>query len=192
MFELFKQQEFWCCYAVHLPPRCAASPAGLMFATRLLVVAAVAATVRGQCDANNGCLCQDDHAGRFTNDGECDDGGPDSDSGYCALGSDCTDCSERRDGQQGSFICKDLCGVNTRDGVCDDGGPGALPSCIQHDSVQCLALPLTSLRAAIALRFKVPPLQPGPRLRGLRDAPHSGRLRGRQRRDVPRRLLLCF
>lgn len=31
----------------------------------------------------------------FANDGECDDGGQDSQSDYCDWGTDCTDCGKR-------------------------------------------------------------------------------------------------
>ena len=41
----------------------------------------------------NGGLCED--TCRFARDGDCDDGGPDSDYSVCDLGSDCADCGPR-------------------------------------------------------------------------------------------------
>jgi hypothetical protein len=38
-------------------------------------------------------LCTDTCA--FNNDGQCDDGGEDSDFDVCELGTDCADCGER-------------------------------------------------------------------------------------------------
>jgi len=55
----------------------------------------------------------------FAYDGECDDGGPNSDYAVCDLGTDCTDCQ-----QQGDLVCDDSC-YWAGDGVCDDGGPGS-------------------------------------------------------------------
>jgi hypothetical protein len=63
-------------------------------------------------------------------DGECDDGGPDSDWAVCEFGSDCADCNVRSlddlDGGGGdeTGICYDYCEW-AGDGWCDDGGPGA-------------------------------------------------------------------
>ena len=41
----------------------------------------------------SGEYCED--TCRFSGDGDCDDGGPDSDYSFCALGTDCTDCGPR-------------------------------------------------------------------------------------------------
>ena len=113
---------------------------------------AVVASIRA-CSEVDGCMCRNDRRQcAFVDDGECDDGGPGaawrprsshggqpraasplagSDSGSCALGQDCNDCGERRDGQDGGFLCKNRCGVGTSNGHCDDGGPGARRPCAE-------------------------------------------------------------
>ena len=68
------------------------------------------------------CVCNDEC--RYSRDGECDDSGPGSDNAQCPLGTDCTDCGERREADVGSLSCDDSC-VDSRDGGCDDGGPGS-------------------------------------------------------------------
>ena len=35
----------------------------------------------------------------YKSNGQCNDGGPDSEDGSCAYGTDCTDCGERPDFQ---------------------------------------------------------------------------------------------
>jgi hypothetical protein len=73
------------------------------------------------------------HTCEFADDGECDDGGPESDYDYCDLGTDCNDCGPRDlDGDPGpdpgpdpdAWICSDRCRY-ADDGMCDDGGPGS-------------------------------------------------------------------
>ena len=56
------------------------------------------------------------------NDGECDDGGPDSLYSICDLGTDCNDCGPRTTG-----MCTNTC-ATANDGECDDGGPNSLYS----------------------------------------------------------------
>ena len=79
-------------------------------------------------------------------DGDCDDGGPDSDYSLCEYGTDCADCGPRpadeapEDESVGAFaipqqaespepnedgmLCTNTC-RHAHDGDCDDGGPGA-------------------------------------------------------------------
>jgi hypothetical protein len=59
-------------------------------------------------------------------DGDCDDGGANSDYGTCELGTDCSDCGNRYknrldSGEDTVSICKNTC-TNAYDGDCDDGG----------------------------------------------------------------------
>ncbi|MEM9187743.1 MAG: hypothetical protein AAGF12_01105 [Myxococcota bacterium] len=69
----------------------------------------------------------------YAGDGECDDGGPDSQYDVCGLGTDCMDCGPRTDSgtpvggtrPPTSGTCDDSCHW-ARDGVCDDGRPGAV------------------------------------------------------------------
>lgn len=57
----------------------------------------------------------------FAYDGECDDGGPDSDYSLCVYGSDCADCGSREKSQVEGELCSDTCAY-AGDGECDDGG----------------------------------------------------------------------
>jgi hypothetical protein len=61
-------------------------------------------------------LCSESCAS--SGDGVCDDGGADSDSSDCVLGTDCEDCGIR------GALCADTCD-SADDGQCDDGGPGS-------------------------------------------------------------------
>jgi len=54
-------------------------------------------------------------------DGECDDGGPNSDYGLCTYGTDCLDCGPRSRTTGTSVLCTNTCGWHG-DGDCDDGG----------------------------------------------------------------------
>lgn len=75
--------------------------------------------------------CTDECA--FAADGACDDGGTGSDSAFCSLGTDCTDCGYRAgtggtpDPPPGGGGCDDSC-LFALDGMCDDGGPGSITS----------------------------------------------------------------
>lgn len=76
--------------------------------------------------------CTDECA--FAADGACDDGGAGSDSAFCTLGTDCTDCGYRPDTgggtdppPTGDADCNDTC-LFAMDGMCDDGRPGSLTS----------------------------------------------------------------
>lgn len=76
----------------------------------------------------------------YSSDGDCDDGGPGSEYGICALGYDCIDCGPRASGSTsppppspsppppggvaGAGTCGEQCNYSS-DGDCDDGGPGA-------------------------------------------------------------------
>ncbi|KAL1496014.1 hypothetical protein AB1Y20_014647 [Prymnesium parvum] len=62
-------------------------------------------------------ICYEDCV--YSNDLECDDGGPGADYASCAYGADCIDCGVRPDG-----VCYEDCGFSS-DQDCDDGGPGA-------------------------------------------------------------------
>ena len=72
-------------------------------------------------------LCEDACTTQFgtdySNDGECDDGGPESHYATCLLGDDCTDCGIRRRASG----CVNDC-FYARDGECDDGGPASVTS----------------------------------------------------------------
>jgi hypothetical protein len=57
------------------------------------------------------------------NDGECDDGGPNSFYDVCRYGTDCGDCGPRSPIQG----CSNTCGT-ANDGECDDGGPNSMYS----------------------------------------------------------------
>lgn len=57
---------------------------------------------------SNGC--------QYRGDGDCDDGGPNSDYSVCSLGDDCDDCGAR--------FCTETCRYSG-DGDCDDGGPNS-------------------------------------------------------------------
>jgi hypothetical protein len=59
----------------------------------------------------------------FAYDGECDDGGPNSDWAVCEYGTDCFDCGVRdpQGGGGGDQLCFDTCRF-ANDGDCDDGG----------------------------------------------------------------------
>ncbi len=75
----------------------------------------------------------------YFGDGECDDGGPDSDWSLCEYGTDCMDCGSRGTGSDPAPApapdttgdttagCEDTCRW-AGDGECDDGGSGALYS----------------------------------------------------------------
>lgn len=79
----------------------------------------------GLCDGS--CL--------WNSDGVCDDGGPGSEFGYCAFGTDCTDCGIRFFASPSPppplspGICSNTCTGDTpwyaSDGDCDDGGVGS-------------------------------------------------------------------
>jgi hypothetical protein len=56
-------------------------------------------------------------------DGECDDGGPNSLYSICAYGTDCNDCGPRPPIPGCSNTCP-----HANDGECDDGGPNSLYS----------------------------------------------------------------
>lgn len=60
-----------------------------------------ACSVAGDCCDDFEAICPEQIAGcnnscNFSNDGECDDGGPGSDYNVCDLGSDCSDCQQVR------------------------------------------------------------------------------------------------
>ena len=72
-----------------------------------------------------------------TNNGLCEDGGPDSLYEDCALGTDCQDCGPR--GEAAQFLhggssegtrCSDSCEHGAGNGLCEDGGPGT----VQHET----------------------------------------------------------
>ncbi len=67
----------------------------------------VTATASAQCETS----CP------YDGDGECDDGGPGSDTSVCELGTDCSDCGPR--------LCDNSC-ASAFDNECDDGGEGSL------------------------------------------------------------------
>ena len=60
-------------------------------------------------------LC--DNSCSYANDGDCDDGGPNSDYSFCALGTDCGDCGDRFDGDEDGVEmtedCDDTDATNT-------------------------------------------------------------------------------
>lgn len=61
----------------------------------------------------------------FSGDGQCDDGGPDSDTSFCPVGTDCADCGPRGEEDYENIPgCTNECALNF-DGRCDDGGPGS-------------------------------------------------------------------
>ena len=66
--------------------------------------------------------------------GVCEDGGPQSVSAACALGTDCLDCGARplQDDFQYGW-CADTC-ASARNGACEDGGPGATAATCEYDS----------------------------------------------------------
>lgn len=70
----------------------------------------------GTATCNNTCA--------YASDGDCDDGGPNSDYSLCALGSDCDDCGDRAGISPGTATCSETCPYSD-DGDCDDGGPGS-------------------------------------------------------------------
>jgi hypothetical protein len=84
---------------------------------------------RGACTTNRGGLCTD--TCRYAKNGTCDDGGPNSDTIYCSLGTDCTDCKAARTG--GTSLCFDSCATKTN-GKCEDGGPGSLAKTCEYGS----------------------------------------------------------
>lgn len=59
----------------------------------------------------------------FAGDGECDDGGPDSNWDICICGSDCIDCGYRHT-CHATNVCSNTC-FWAADGECDDGEGGA-------------------------------------------------------------------
>lgn len=63
---------------------------------------------------------------QHANDGECDDGRPNSHTDVCAAGTDCADCGPwgRAFRQQTGGACTNTC-QHARDGECDDGRPGS-------------------------------------------------------------------
>ena len=65
---------------------------------------ALAMAAKPACKAP-ACVCNDEC--RYSRDGECDDSGPGSDNAQCPLGTDCTDCGERREADVGSLSCDD-------------------------------------------------------------------------------------
>ncbi|MEM9863831.1 MAG: hypothetical protein AAF938_19685 [Myxococcota bacterium] len=109
----------------------------------------------GSPDLNPGTgdvLCSEEC--RFSNDGECDDGGEGSLTSECALGTDCLDCGPRSeagpepgctssldcapgerctatgcvpDDAEPEMLCSEECRFSN-DGECDDGGEGSLTS----------------------------------------------------------------
>lgn len=60
------------------------------------------------------------------NDGDCDDGGPNSEFNICALGTDCADCGSRTAVPVPAATegCSNTC-ASANDGECDDGGPNS-------------------------------------------------------------------
>ena len=60
----------------------------------------------------------------WSSDGECDDGGPNSETSLCDFGSDCTDCGARYDGDEN----------------CDDGIDNDLDGATDCDDVDCSML----------------------------------------------------
>ena len=81
----------------------------------------------------DGMLCT--NTCRHAHDGDCDDGGPDSDFDLCEYGTDCADCGPRPPQQESSsgadssdgsseMICTNTCEY-ANDGDCDDGGPNS-------------------------------------------------------------------
>lgn len=74
------------------------------------------------------CTCLDTCTSSWTSDGICDDGGPGSQYGGCAFGTDCSDCGARCSGgatvspppspQPSGVSCSNACTYPT-DGVCD-------------------------------------------------------------------------
>ena len=62
-----------------------------------------------------------------SSDGDCDDGGPDSDYDVCDFGSDCTDCGTRSAWLDRLTVCSEECEWSGDD-VCDDGGEGSTTS----------------------------------------------------------------
>ncbi|MGD2109828.1 MAG: hypothetical protein PVI86_10585 [Phycisphaerae bacterium] len=80
---------------------------------------------RGLDEDTPGCTdtCQ------FAFDGTCDDGGPGSSYSLCELGTDCSDCGPRGEGDTGSSA---ECG----DGICD-GPAGEMTSCPEDCPNEC-------------------------------------------------------
>jgi hypothetical protein len=72
----------------------------------------------GECLPRTNEICE--NTCRYLNDGDCDDGGLNSDYSLCAFGSDCGDCGPR----EAPVLCNEACN-NRWDGTCQDGGPGA-------------------------------------------------------------------
>lgn len=71
-------------------------------------------------DAGDGLLCDDTCA--TSNDGECDDGGPDSLFSVCALGTDCGDCGPRDPDMVCTPDCTGRqCGPDGCGGLCAPG-----------------------------------------------------------------------
>ena len=70
-------------------------------------------------------VCNEDCG--HSDDGECDDGGPDSYTDLCDLGSDCTDCGSRSAWLDYLVLCSEECAWSD-DGECDDGGDDSTSS----------------------------------------------------------------
>ena len=88
-------------------------------------------------------------------DGDCDDGGPGSEYGLCAVNTDRTDCYNVRG--YGHVDISDFCDNSctaSYDGDCDDGGWGAEYSVcsIGSDCADCGSRSLSYLRAATPTR----------------------------------------
>jgi len=81
----------------------------------------------------DGLVCSDECS--YASDGDCDDGGPDSDFTLCALGTDCSDCGARVDADGDGYDAEEDCddydnsmnfedldgdGWTTCEGDCDD------------------------------------------------------------------------
>ncbi len=61
----------------------------------------------------------------FARDGTCDDGGPDSETSFCPVGTDCADCGPRDESDyENEPGCNNTCAFNF-DGICDDSAPDA-------------------------------------------------------------------
>jgi hypothetical protein len=68
---------------------------------------------QGSCDGPVAC----ENTCRYANDGQCDDGGPDSDTNACLFGTDCADCGERDPAN-----CVPHCETELQCGLCNGCG----------------------------------------------------------------------